>query len=227
MKIGTEVTFELYQFWCINPYDGKYEEEKFQYGIQFDSPKNFFKTLSENHKKKSGAYAIRPYELRRVVKFYNMEDWVIMNEYDIIKQCGDESKVPLHVNWHGMVVDPFRLIGSVVTDRFNFFVRNSLEYAKDIAPFMAKNFSDKPFYCIGKDYDNIDKDKPLLFSVGYYYGPEKYAVNYTYLPDAWDKPVVITPDGYQLWPQVAKKKRPDIFKQILFNKKEEINIRSF
>ncbi len=227
MKIGTEVTFELYQFWGID-WHGKYEEEKFQHGIQFDSPKNFFKTLSENHKKKSGAYAIRPYELRRVVKFYNREDWIqIFYKDRIIEKWGDESRVPLHSHLDGLVVDNFRLIGSVVTDRFSFFVRNSLEYAKDIAPFMAKNFSDKPFYCIGKDYDNPDKDTPLLFSVGYYYGPEKYAVDYTYLPDAWDKPVVITPDGYQLWPQMKNKKRPDIFKQILSNKKEEIRIRNF
>ena len=227
MKIGTEVTFRLYQFWGID-WDGKYEEEKLQYGIKFDSVSNFFKTLSENHQKKSGE-AIRPYELRRVVNFYNMEDWVpIMIKDEIIKQCGgDESKVPLHVNWHDMVVDPFRLIGSVVTDRFKFLVRNSLEYAKDIPPFMAKNFSDKPFYYIGKDYDNIDKDTPLVFNVGYYYGPEKYAVDYTYLPDAWNKPVVITPNGYQLWPQMKNKKRPDIFKQILSNKKEEIIIRKF
>ena len=207
----------MYQFWGVS--NGKYVGEKLQHGIKFDSVSNFFKTLSENHQKKSGD-AIRPYELRRVVNLYNMEDYRV-RKGDVIKKYGDESKVPLHDTMFGCTVDNFCVIGSVVTDRFEFSVSDSLQYAKDIAPFMAKNFSDKPFYYIGKDYNNPDKDKPLLFSVGYYYGPEKYAVDYTYLPDAWDKPVVITPDGYQLWPQMKNKKRPDIFKQILSKKKEE------
>lgn len=223
MKIGTEVTFELYQFWGI--YDGDYEAEKLQDGIKFDSVSNFFKTLSENHQKKSGD-AIRPYELRRVVNIYNMEDYRVRKS-DVIKKYGDESKVPLHYTNNGYTLDYFFVMNSVVMDRFKFLVRDSLQYAKDIAMFMANNFSDKPFYCMGKDGGNPDKDKPLVFSVGYCYDPEKYAVNYTYLPDAWDKPVVITPDGYQLWPELHKKKYPDIVKQILSKKKEEINIRSF
>ena len=224
MIIGKEVTFELCQFWAKDY--SEYLNEKLQCGIKFDSIQNFFKTLGENHQKKSANDALLPYELRRVVKLYNMEHWRIDKDYAIKKYgYGDESKVPLHYTENGYILDNFFVMNSVVTDRFVFSVRDSLEYAKDIPPFMAKNYPNTPFYYLGEDYADLNQDKALIFKVGFYGNDERPAVGYTYLTDCWDKPVVINSSGYQLWPQIAKKKRPDIFKQLLSKKTEDIKIK--
>ena len=185
MIIGKEVVFELFQ--TIPEIDYNHLET----GIEFGSVQNFFKTLGKNYWEKSAGDKLLPYELRRVVKLYNMNDMI--HKEGNIRKYGDESKVPLH-NDFGLLGerDNFRLIDSYVTQRCSLFVRNSLD-------------------C---ECSFVDRTQ-FLYRVAWHYF------------DSLDNAYVINPSGYQLWPELHKKKYPDIVKQILSNKKEEINIRSF
>lgn len=185
MIIGKEVVFELFQ--TIPEIDYNHLET----GIEFGSVQNFFKTLGKNYWEKSAGDKLLPYELRRVVKLYNMNDMI--HKEGNIRKYGDESKVPLH-NDFGLLGerDNFRLIDSYVTQRCSLFVRNSSD-------------------CVCSFVDRTQ----FLYRVAWHYF------------DSLDNAYVINPSGYQLWPELHKKKYPDIVKQILSNKKEEINIRSF
>ncbi len=184
MIIGKEVVFELFQ--TIPEIDYNHLET----GIEFGSVPNFFKTLCKNYWEKSAGDKLLPYELRRVVKLYNM-----INKKGTIKEYGDESEVPLH-NDFGLLGerDNFRLIDSYVTHRCTLFVRNSLDHV-----------------CL---FDDCTRTQFLYGVVWHYF-------------DSLDDAYVINPSGYQLWPELHKKKYPDIVKRILSKKKEEINIRSF
>ncbi len=135
---------------------------------------------------------LAPITVARVVELYNADAPVVSGNY--LKLC------------------------DYTTDKFDFYVMNSLMYKQDIDMYMTKDFPHYKWH-----YMNLPKNKtkkPLLFVTRAGWGIDGIGVE---VKELTKKDCVINKEGQQIWP-VNTGNYPSKLVEMLNKKTEEINL---